>query len=304
MNERYSINPARLIVTGDAGFVGRHFCSRYGGIALADQLGRVDLCDAPRVHAAVAATMPAAVLHLAARSSVAESFKNPLVSYQVNFLGTLNLLEALKAIGFNGVFVYVSSAEVYGRVDDVDLPIREGHSLNPRSPYAVSKVAAEALCYQWSQTESFRIVMARPFNQIGAGQERQFAIPNFAHQIIEMRTGIRPPVLIAGNLDITRDFIDVIDAISAYKALLEIGGNGEIYNICSGQERSLRSLVERMLNIAGVRAEFEVDPSRLRPMEQMHMVGDPGKIYRQTGWKPELDLAATLTGILSEMETN
>jgi len=202
--------PANILVTGSNGVVGRHFCSRYGGAPLA-------------VYATIASLMPDAVLHLAAQSSVASSFENPAVTYDVNFLGTLNVLEALSKAGFKGVFLFVGSADVYGKTEETELPTRETQPLRPRSPYAVSKVAAEALCYQWSQTQSFRIVLTRPFNQIGPGQRARFAIADFAHQIVRISRGRQQPILTTGDLDVTRDFTDVRDTVHACRMLLESG---------------------------------------------------------------------------------
>ena len=302
MEKPQTIDPLRLIVTGSQGFVGRHFCASYGGVPLADENGAVDLRDAARVSSAVAALAPDAVLHLAAQSSVVSSFHDPMGTFAVNLVGTLNLLQALSAISFQGVLVYVSSADVYGRVADEELPTKETQSLRPRSPYAVSKVAAEALCYQWGQTENFRIVLTRPFNQIGPGQDKRFAIADFARQIIEIRRGHKPPFLVTGDLDVTRDFTDVRDAIRAYYLLLQNGQNGENYNVCFGQEHSLRSLVEEMLRITCVEAEFRKDPVRLRSVEQRRMVGDNTKIREQLGWTPKISLNNTLTDILVETE--
>jgi GDP-4-dehydro-6-deoxy-D-mannose reductase len=269
---------------------------------LRDADGTVDLTDAKRVQNAVLSLKPEAVLHLAAQSSVASSFKDPAETFSVNFLGTLNLLQALDSIGFEGAFVYVGSADVYGKADDADMPLRESRPLYPRSPYAVSKVAAESLCYQWSQSGKLRIVLARPFNQIGPGQDRRFAIPDFAWQISEIRRARRPPELIVGDLDVTRDFTDARDTISAYRILLEGGRNGEAYNICSGRERSLRNLVELMVQIAGVKAEITTDASRLRPVEQRRVVGDLSKIREELGWSPRISLEQTLSDILLENE--
>jgi GDP-4-dehydro-6-deoxy-D-mannose reductase len=296
--------PANILVTGSNGVVGRHFCSRYGGAPLADRNGPVDIRDSERVYATIASLMPDAVLHLAAQSSVASSFENPAVTYEVNFLGTLNVLEALSRIGFKGVFLYVGSADVYGKTEEPELPTRETQPLRPRSPYAVSKVAAEALCYQWSQTQSFRIVLTRPFNQIGPGQRARFAIADFAHQIVRISRGRQQPILTTGDLDVTRDFTDVRDTVHACRMLLESGENGEVYNICSGRERSLRSLVDGLLQVAGVKVELKLDPGRLRPAEQRRVVGDPGKIRAHIGWTPEIELETTLTDILKEVKAN
>jgi GDP-4-dehydro-6-deoxy-D-mannose reductase len=245
---------------------------------------------------------PEAVLHLAAQSSVAASFEDPEATFAVNFSGTLHLLQALSAEGFRGSFVYAGSADVYGRLPETDLPAKEMQPLRPRSPYAVSKVAAEALCYEWSQRQNFRVVLTRPFTQIGPRQAPRFAVADFARQIVEIRNGRRAPVLTTGDLDVTRDFTDVRDTISAYYELLKSGENGEVYNICSGRERSLRSLVEEMLQIAGVEAEIQTSTARLRPAEQRRMVGDAGKIREHVGWQPEIPLTTTLTDILQAAE--
>ncbi len=302
MTVQPAFDPSRLMVTGHSGFIGKHFCAAYGGIPLTDQDGLVDLSDSLRVRSAVAAIAPQAVLHLAAQSSVADSFHDPAATIATNFLGTLNLLQALNAMRFQGAFLYVGSADVYGRVTEDELPARETQPLRPRSPYAVSKVAAEALCYQWSQTENFRIVLTRPFNQIGPAQDRRFVIADVAWQIREMRHKRTPPLLVTGDIDVTRDFTDVRDTVRAYRMLIESGLNGEVYNICSGHESSVRSLVLEMLSIAGVQAELKVDPARLRPGEQRRMVGDPQRINKDINWMPRIPLETTLADLLNEME--
>jgi len=290
----------KILVTGSNGVVGRHFCSRYGGIPLVDLRGRVDVRDPQRVSAAIASLLPDAVVHLAAQSSVAASFEDPRTTFEINFLGTFNLLQALAQSGFQGTLLYVGSADVYGRTAGSELPTKETQPLRPRSPYAVSKVAAEALCYQWSQQQNFRVVLARPFNQIGPGQRTRFAVADFALQIARIAKGKQEPSLITGDLDVTRDFTDVRDAVRACRMLLEKGENGEIYNLCSGEERSLRSIVDRLLQIEGIQVELKIDPSRLRPAEQRRGVGDPTKLQSHTGWTPEIDFQATLQDILTE----
>ncbi len=296
--------PKKLIATGSSGFVGRHFCSLYGGVSLDDQEGVVDLRDVRRVRSAIEFARPEVVVHLAAQSSVAASFDDPAATFSVNLLGTLNLLQALSTIKFQGVFLYVGSADVYGQIRETEIPAREDQLLHPRSPYAVSKVAAEALCYQWSQTHDFRMVLARPFNQIGPGQNIRFAVADFARQIVEIRRGRRPPFLVTGDIDVTRDFTDVRDAVRAYRMLLDGGQNGEIYNICSGQERSLRSIVEELLRIAGIQADLQTDTSRLRPNEQRRVAGDPDKIRSAVGWSPQIPITKTLADILQAAEEN
>ncbi|MHB8850149.1 MAG: GDP-mannose 4,6-dehydratase, partial [Acidithiobacillus ferriphilus] len=144
----------KLLLTGTNGFVGQHVRAALPCMPLPDGL---DLRDRAALTAAVATIQPDTVLHLAAQSFVPAAFENPRETFDINFYGTLNLLEALQTAKFTGRMLFVGSGDAYGQVEERNLPVREDHSLRPRNPYAVSKVAAEALCYQWSQTAGFEI---------------------------------------------------------------------------------------------------------------------------------------------------
>ena len=298
MNQDKTI-ASKLLIVGDKGFVGKHALARWpqSMTLIAADGQNIDICKKPALLSALADNLPDTVLHLAAISFVPESFKFPEKTFDVNFLGTLCLLEALAESGFCGRFLFVGTGDTYGKVSIDEQPIREDRPLRPLNPYAVSKVAAEALCYQWSQTGPFEVVMARPFNHIGAGQAPTFAISNFAQQIAEISAGKRQPVLQVGNIDLTRDFTDVKDVLKAYELLLIKGRNGEIYNVCSGIERSLRSLLERLLELACVKAEIQNDPTLFRPSEQLRVCGDHAKLSRDTGWQPEVPIDDTLLNL-------
>lgn len=298
MKRGTTIAPSLLIV-GNTGFVGKNALLRWPkSTALTDAAGDiVDICNKPALLSALANNVPETVLHLAALSFVPDSFKFPGKTYEVNFLGTLRLLEALAESGFRGRLLFVGTGDAYGLVPVDAQPIREEQPLRPRNPYAVSKVAAEALCYQWSQTGPFEVVMARPFNHIGAGQAPTFAISDFARQIAQISAGQHPPVLKVGNIDVTRDFTDVKDVLKAYELLLSKGRNGEVYNVCSGVERSVRSLVERLLKLAGIEAEIQIDPTRFRPSDQPRVCGDHEKLSKHTGWQPEMSMDETLLNL-------
>ncbi len=293
----------RLFVTGSSGFVGghlaRHVASARPDVLLVDT-PEFDLNDRGALDRTLAVARPDWVVHLAAQSAVPQSLPEPRGTNHVNFLGTLNLLEALAAGGFAGRFLFVGSGDAYGRVADADLPVRETLPLRPRNPYAVSKAAAEALCYQWSQTGPFEIVITRLFNSLGTGQSKRFAVADFAQRIADVATGRAPPRLVTGDLDVTRDFTDVRDVVRAYLMLLDRGVSGEPYNVCSGREAGLRGIVTRMAEIAGVAVEIVVDPARLRPGEQRRMVGDPAKLAAATGWKATIPLDQTLQDILQD----
>ena len=290
------------LVTGLRGFAGSHFADLGAAAGLLLDGQRVDLADASAVRDAVAAIQPAQVVHLAAQSSAVASHQAVEQTYDVNFRGTQNLLEALRACGFRGRMLYVGSAEVYGIVPAGDLPVVEERTLRPCSPYAVSKVAAEALCYQWSRGADFEIVMARPFTHIGPRQSTHLAISDFARQVAACRQGRGPATLAVGDIDTTRDFTDVRDVVGAYRALLASGVNGEAYNVCSGVERRVRDVIEELFDIGGVRMEVKVEPGRMRRSEHRRMVGSNAKLREATGWAPVIPFRQTLSDILDYWE--
>lgn len=297
----------RAFVTGRSGFVGKHLERLIATSSTGAETGalvgpdhHVDILDRKGLREAILAARPDRVVHLAAQSFVPESFRDPRATFEVNFLGTLALLQALEASNFSGRMLYVGSGDEYGLVDVADLPIRETQPLRPRNPYAVSKVAAEALCYQWSQTAQFEIIMVRPFNHIGPGQSARFVVSDFARQVGRVRAGEQPLVLEAGDIDVTRDFTDVRDVVRAYLLLLEApGNNGEAFNVCSGVERSPRELIDRLTRLAGVQVDIHQDAARLRKAEQRRAYGSFDKLRRATGWAPQIDIDSSLRDTLT-----
>ncbi|UVE17948.1 GDP-mannose 4,6-dehydratase [Pseudomonas sp. LS44] len=294
----------KLLVTGLGGFVGRHVQRRLAtdGPWQLIPPQAYDLLDPASIDAWLAPTCPDAVIHLAGQTFVPEAFRDPARTLQVNLLGTLNLLQALKRRGFSGTFLYVSSGDVYGQVGEADLPIVETLTPQPRNPYAVSKLAAELLCRQWSYSEPWRIVVARPFNHIGAGQGDSFVVSSMARQIVRVRRGLQPATLEVGDIEVTRDFLDVDDVVEAYLRLLQSGRNGEIYNVCSGQERQVGQLITQLAELAGVTVQLVQDPTRMRRSEQRRVVGDSTKLHNETGWQPGISIEETLHRVLSGWE--
>jgi len=297
----------RLMVTGLDGFVGRHVKQaveslRDGRFQLVEARGAIELREPATLQQAIEETRPDYVLHLAAQSFVPASVKDPRATYEVNFFGTLNLLQALKAGGFRGRMLYVGSAEEYGAVRDEDLPVVESCPLRPRTPYGVSKAAAELLCYQWTQDQGFEIVMSRPFNHLGPGQAEHFVVPDFAKQVTEIKLGRREPVLKVGAIEVTRDFTDVRDVVQAYLALMERGESGEAYNVCSGREYSIREILEELIRLAEVECRIIVDNARLRAVERKRNRGSFEKLAKCTGWNPRITLTESLRDVLAYWE--
>ncbi|MBT2338602.1 MULTISPECIES: GDP-mannose 4,6-dehydratase [Pseudomonas] len=295
----------RLFVTGLNGFVGRHLKSRLDAPDSAWQVmpvaTRYDLTDSKTLEG-LWPDIPDAVIHLAGQTFVPEAFRDPARTLNINLLGTLNLLQALKARGFTGTFLYVSSGDVYGQVAESQLPITELQPAAPRNPYAVSKLSAELLSLQWGMSEGWPVLVARPFNHIGPGQKDSFVIASAARQVSRIRQGLQPARLQVGDIDVTRDFLDVADVLSAYLALLDKGAPGQVYNICSGREQSIRSLIEQLADIAQVDVQLIQDPARMRRAEQRRVCGSPAKLRQATGWTPETTTQQSLRAILSDWE--
>ncbi|HIJ85560.1 MAG TPA: NAD-dependent epimerase/dehydratase family protein [Magnetococcales bacterium] len=292
-----------ILLIGGKGFVGTHIHAMLCDTHEVIQSDReCDVRHQESLNQLIRCTKPHWVIHLAAVTTVRDSFKEPDATHDINFLGTKNLLLALKQNNFSGRLLYVCSSEIYGIVDEADMPVTEAQALSPISPYAVTKIAAENLCCQWSQSELFHVCVARPFNHFGPGQSDRFVVSEFARQICEIKLGRGDGILRVGDIDATRDFTDVRDVVRAYQLILERGKNGECYNVCSGIEVTVRHLMERLAMLAGITIRVQKDPARLRQSEQRRMRGSYAKLAQDTGWKPEIPLDQSLRDILTEWE--
>jgi GDP-4-dehydro-6-deoxy-D-mannose reductase len=259
----------------------------------------LDIRDAAAVRVVVQECRPDYVIHLAAVTFVPDSIVDPGITYQINFMGTLNLLMALVDASFTGRMLFASSAEVYGVVPEADLPIRESQVLAPRTPYAVSKAAGELLCLQHALTRGIDVVVVRLFNVIGPGQSSKFAVSSFARQIAELEA-VGGGELTVGNLDVTRDFIDATDTVDAFVDVLRSGRHGEIYNVCSGAETNLRDLLNALRSLSSIPVGVRVDQKRVRAAEQRRVLGDHRKLTEHTQWQPKVPLADSLASIISD----
>lgn len=288
------------LLLGGTGFAGTHMrnllTAEYNVISTGHS---DDIRSRELVSRLVKRASPAVVVNFASITTVRESLEDPEKTYHIGFWGTLNLLSALKEHGFCGRFLNVSSSEVYGFPGEDQLPITEETPVCPMSPYSVSKIAAEALCYQWSQTEAFEIVTARAFTHIGPGQSDRFAISSFARQIAGIMLGMREPVIRVGNMDTTRDLTDVRDVARAYAILLEKGRNGNIYNVCSGSETYMRTLLNDLIKLSMIDIRVEMEPSIIRGREQQRIRGSFEKLNKETGWFPEIPISQTLSDTLA-----
>ena len=287
----------RAYVTGASGFVGRWLTEHLRAEGDDVVSPEVEITDAAALAAAVADARPDAVYHLAAVANVGDSWADPHHTFSVNATGTLNLLEAARAVTPAPVVLLVCSAEVYGRVAPSDLPLDEDAPLRPVSPYAASKVAAEYLGVQAHLAYGLPVIRARAFNHIGPGQAPTFVVSSLARQIaaVAMHGG---GVVEVGNLSPRRDFTDVRDVVRAYRLLVEHGRPGDAYNVCSGEDVAVSQLAERLIVLAGVDVELRVVPERIRDIDVPVLRGDPRRLVDATGWRRERSLDATLADVL------
>jgi GDP-4-dehydro-6-deoxy-D-mannose reductase len=208
----------------------------------------------------------------------------------------MNVLEAIRQEAPRARVLMIGSSDAYGSMTGASRSLRETDPLQPESPYARTKAAAELLGGIAAE-RGLVVVRVRAFTHIGAGQSDRFVASSFARQIVEIAEGMREPRIQVGNLDSVRDFLDVRDVVDAYWRLLDPGVPGEVYNVASGHGVSVRSLLDELLDLAGVDPQIEVDPERYRPAD--HRVGDASRLREATGWQPKIPLRETLDGLLS-----
>lgn len=307
----------RLLITGCWGFVGKTAAQSLAeegvdiwGADTQSAPGRfpgkesfqVDLSEAAEVEKLLARTQPTHILHLAAHSSAGHSFKEPLGTIRNNLLSTLNILEALRKRERPARLLAVGSADEYGPADPSHLPLVETRPAHPANPYALSKAMQAQCCSLYHAVYGVDVVMTRSFNHTGPGQTDTFVLPSFARQIMEIKHKVREPAMEVGNIEIKRDFLDVRDVVRAYRALLERGKPGELYNVCSGASYTLKELLHRMCALAGVRVDVRVRDERVRPLDTMELRGNKLKIARDTGWSPEIPIEKTLQSLLDYWE--
>ncbi len=218
----------RALVTGAGGFVGRHLVAHLVGcgdevIETDRATGGPDVIDAAAMAALVADAGPEVVFHLAGQADVAASWRDPVATLRANAEGTLAVLSACAGAGVGRVVV-VTSAEVYGKVDAAAMPLGEDRPLDPVSPYAASKAAAEMVCVAWAN-QGLGVVRARAFNHLGPGQSEAFVAPAIAARLVRARRDGLDHISV-GNLEARRDFTDVRDVVRAYRSLAIDGMTG------------------------------------------------------------------------------
>lgn len=307
----------RIAVIGASGFVGRHLlaeCARRrddvwatyrpGESPPADE-ARVrwvplELLEGKSVEGMLRDARPEGIVHLAGQADVGRSHREPVFTYRLNAEGTLGLLRAVRDAAPAARVAVVTSAELYGAVPGAELPIREDRPALPRSPYGLSKAAADDAAAFAARAWGLHVFRLRPFNHVGPGQRRGFVLPDFASQIAAIERGEADPVLRVGNLSPRRDFTDVRDVAAGYRDALDSGVAGEAYNLCSGRSVSIGEIAGLLAERARRPVEIVQDADRRRAGEVDEMRGDASKARAAFGFQPRIPLEASVAEVLQE----
>ena len=290
----------RALITGINGFTGKYVEDElkhagydvYGTGAVASDLAQyfqIDLLDKIGLAEVVREVQPAVVVHLAAIAFVGHGSANDF--YQVNVIGTRNLLEslALHAKSLEAVLL-ASSANIYG--NSTEGILAENTPSNPANDYAVSKLAMEFMAKLW--IDKLPLFFVRPFNYTGIGQSEDFLLPKIVSHFKH-----RAPLIELGNLDVWRDFSDVRMVAEVYRRLLEVRPLGQAVNICSGKTHALREVIALAEKISGHKMEVRVNPAFVRANEVKSLCGDVTLLHSLIGEIKSPSLEDTLRWMLT-----
>lgn len=302
-----------ILITGLTGFVGKHlakevidnsnsniFGTSYGSNN-SDDLDKGitilhgDLRDKEFVSQVITESKPEVIYHLAALSSGKDSFHQASEVVLNNLRVQLNIFDEVLKQKLDSKILIIGSAEEYGNVSDEKIPIDEQVSLNPISPYGLSKVAQDLSALTYFHSFGLKVIRLRSFNHTGPGQINKFVVPAFAKQIVNPET----KVIKVGNLEAVRDFTDVRDVVKAYRLASEKCEIGEVYNIGSGSGYKIQWILEKMIELSKRDIEVQVDKDLLRPADIPVTICNCEKFIKKTGWEIQIPIEKTLEDILN-----
>jgi len=303
-----------VLITGAGGFVGRHLI-QYALNRDADVVGlrkpgksriapgqvdwySVDVTNQSRITQVISRLDPDWVFHLAGVSHVPRSIKHPRKTYQVNFKGTLNLLESLSSHNGQTSVLLAGTASEYGETARDYIPLSESDPLAPNTPYGVSKASMDLLGGQWGHSSQLDVIRVRASPHTGPGQRDRFVCSNFARQVSAIERGSKP-VLNVGNVGVVRDILDVRDVVDAYWKLMNSDVTTGVFNVCRGEGHALEQVIEILRNLTDGSFEVEPEPERKRSDEIFKIVGDPSLLKTQVDWTPNYELRRTIEDLLS-----
>lgn len=301
----------KALVTGIAGFVGSYLAEELlanghevAGILLPDhpleniegvedKIEKIyaDISDLSALKEAINSFAPDVVFHLAAISFVPEAEGAPRKVFEVNLLGTANLLEAISSMASPASLIFVSTSEIY---EPAEVAFVEEMFAKPRNFYAASKYAAE-LCVE--NYRNIKSCIFRPFNHIGPRQRADFLVSSIARQIALIEKENKDAVLEVGNVEVSRDFTDVRDIVRAYRTAAENKIVGT-YNLCSGTSTKIRKIIDIFKSLAKVEFEVHIKKELFRQSETLKSFGSYEKAKKTFGWEPKIPLQKSLADTL------
>lgn len=309
----------KILITGITGFVGSHLVEyildlnqghKIYGITrwrspkenLCKVIDKIELLegnllDLSSIIRIVNSVKPDIIFHLAAQSYVQSSFNSPIETFDVNIMGTVNLLEAVRLLERDPIIHICSSSEVYGQVTKDEVPIKETCQLRPASPYAASKVGEDMVALQYFLSYGIKTIRTRAFTHTGARRGDTFAMSSFAKQIVAIELGLNDVVKV-GNLDSVRTFCDVRDMVRAYWMLVNFCTPGEVYNIGGDRTMTIGKALEMMISLARCEVPIEINRKRFRVSDVTLQIPDTSKFKNATFWEPILLLEQTLEELL------
>ena len=304
----------KYLITGVCGFVGRYFIdclrshepqARIVGLDIVEttqipniKYYQLNLMNKEAVQRILVAERPDYIIHLAAISSVAQSWQDPAGCFINNLTSFLNITDSIRDLNLPCRILSVGSSEEYGIYGEA---VREDFILHPKSPYSVARVSQEYLSKLYVDRYGLDIVMTRSFNHIGPRQSTRFVIPSFIEQLVAISKGKQENKIKVGNIEVIRDFLDVRDVVEAYYLIITQGKTREVYNVCSGVGVKLRDIIETASKQLNITPQIEVQPDRVRTNDIPMVVGNNDKIKDQLGWKQRYSLQQTLQEIIESM---
>lgn len=259
----------------------------------------LDIMDIGSISALLAEVAPDVIFHLAAQSSVAVSWKKPQLTANINVVGSINVLEAVRAAEKKDIrIIMIGTGEEYGFIREGACPLSEDEPLNPGNIYAATKACQEMISRIYVRAYDMDIVMVRAFNHSGPAQSDIFVISDFCRQIAEIEKGMHPPEIRVGNLSAMRDFTDVRDVVRAYRLLAEKGTRGRVYNIGRGRAVKIQYILDTALSFSDTEISVTNDPARMRASDTPLIEPDVSLVHGDTGWKAEITMEQTIRDTL------
>ena len=296
----------KALITGSKGFIGAHLSTELEvngydvircDLAKGDGIVSMDVMDQKMIQSVLEKYQPDILINMAGQANVGVSWKKPQFTVELNTIGLINILEAVKAVNPKIRVIAVGSSDEYGCLKDTGANVTEDIPIKPVTPYAISKHAQELFAQLYVNSYGLDCCMIRVFNLGGAGQMKGFIIADFASGVVDVEAGRSDHVLV-GNLISARDFTHVKDACRAVRLITEKGHKGEVYNICSGIAYSAQEVLDRLIGMAKTEISVIQDPARMRPSDTPVICGNHDKLTSHTVLTPEYILNQILEDAL------